>query len=230
MEFYVEYDCSLSNDLDKKTWIKRIRRLTTKAGELGLRKYLESTDSPFQRYCFDDSFKVLNKWIDSSGCRLYDETDQIASFVEKINNVVSKDDRVVIHIWGHACEDGVGCSSYDTLFAYLRRINCRHLYVNLMNSCRTLGAIRFCDENTTIWYTTDSVDDSSSHGFDPFEDKPEDYILPENWNHDFDIPFMIYDCWDESHSQYDFESFLMKVREKGEVFLYLLNVFKDSDE
>ena len=146
---------------------------------------------------------------------LEDDINQLSTIVNRINSVICKEDNVVIHIWGHANEQRIGCTPYNYLFEYLHRIDCAHLYVNLMNSCKTFGAKLFADEKTTIWYSEDKVDDSSSFGFEPATGNPEDYTLPDDWDHDFDIPFLIYDCWDEEHSKFDFATYLSKVSEIG---------------
>lgn len=207
IEFYHESGITTLPSLNDPFFPEKKMALSKKAGEFALRKYLEGPNSPLRRYSFDGSFTINNV----TGL-LEDDIHQLSRIVDRINSLICKEDGVVIHIWGHANECLVGCTCYDRLFEILHGITCAHLFVNLMNSCNTFGARRFGNQDVTIWYSKDKVNDSSSFGFEP-ADNPEDHTLPDDWDHDFDIPFMIYDCWDESKSKYDFSAFLIKVRE-----------------
>ena len=210
IEFCAEYDCNPSPFCDE---VKRLRRIGDRVGENALRKYLTSSVSPLNRYSFESPFQVTNIWSDETRRPLYDETVQIGEIVGVINRMVSRDDIVVIHIWGHANNVEVGFTSYGSLIDIFHSIKCAHLYINLMNSCFTCGAKEFGDDLTTIWYTTRGADNASHDDFDPESDDPTKYSLSERAKNEFGIPFLIYDCWDESKSKYDFSAFLIKVRE-----------------
>lgn len=209
IEFYHELGITLPSWNDPSFQGKKMA-ISKKAGEFALRKYLDGPDSPLRRYSFNCNYCINN----TTGL-LEDDINRLSTIVDNINSLICDEDKVVIHIWGHANERLVGCTYYDCLFEILHGINCAHLYVNLMNSCRTFGAKLYAGSDTTIWYSTREVNDSSSFGFEPALDNPEDHTLPDDWDHDFDIPFLIYDCWDDEHSKFDFATYLSKVSEKG---------------
>ena len=210
IEFYLERDCCHPEIVGEK---KTLDRIAEKAGELALQKYLASPNSPVSQYSFIKTYLIHSVYLDNGGFQ--DDTSQIKSVVEDINSFVSREDLVVVHIWGHADHYGVGSSEYHTLVDILHLIQCSHLCINLMNSCFTVGAKEYGDESTTIWYSNGRVPTSSPIGFDPSVDDPEKFTLPDGGDKDFDIPFIIYDCWDEGQSRFDFTAFISKVKKMG---------------